>query len=98
MVFFWMKDPGNVKHEEKFEASLKKFIDGSPQVLTQHIGRAAGTDREVVDNSYQYCLVVTFASSGDHDVYQADPAHHAFIEECKDLWDRVQVYDSILLG
>lgn len=95
MVFFWMKDPGNAAHEAKFEAELNKFIDNSPQVVSGHIGKPAGTPREVVDNSYQYALVVNFNSKEDHDVYQDDPAHHEFIEQCKDLWNKVQVYDSI---
>jgi hypothetical protein len=98
MVFFWMKEPDNKDHQTKFEASLARFINGSPQVISQHIGRPAGTERTVVDNSYQYCLVVTFASKEDHDIYQDDPAHHEFIDECKDLWDRVQVYDSVKIS
>jgi hypothetical protein len=97
MVFFWMKEPDNRNHQAKFEASLSKFITGSPQVISSHIGKPAGTDREVVDNSYQYCLAVTFATEADHNIYQEDPAHHAFIEECKELWTHVQVYDSIKL-
>ena len=97
MVFFWLKEPGNSDHRNKFESSLKHFIDHSQFVRSTHIGTAAGTDRTVVDNSYTYCLVVSFASKEDHDKYQADPAHHSFIAECEDLWERVQVYDSIKL-
>lgn len=97
MVFFWMKEPENNDHQKKFEDSLNHFIDNSPQVVSSHIGRAAGTDRTVVDNSYNYCLVVGFASKEDHDIYQDDPAHHKFIDDCNMLWERVQVYDSIKL-
>ena len=97
MVFFWMKEPENQNHRDKFEASLSLFIDNSPQVVSRHIGHPAGTDRTVVDGTFTYSLVVTFYSKEDHDTYQADPAHHRFIDECQDLWERVQVYDSIVL-
>ena len=98
VVYFWLKDPDNKEHRMKFEASLSRFITQSKEVLSGHIGTSAGSTRDVVDGSFTYSLHVTFASKEDHDIYQADPAHFEFIEECKDLWEKVQVYDSFLLA
>jgi hypothetical protein len=36
---------------------------------------------------------VCFESLAGHDAYQVDAIHHAFLEQCSQLWSRVQVYD-----
>ena len=51
------------------------------------------TPREVVDNSYHIGLLVMFADSAAHDVYQTHPLHLQFIERNKANWQRVQIYD-----
>ncbi|GAA3586032.1 Dabb family protein [Snuella lapsa] len=93
-VFFWLKNPEDQSDRNAFEASLKKFIDSSIFVKAKHLGIPANTPRDVVDNSYTYCLVVDFLTKEDHDKYQAEPAHKLFIEESSNLWEKVQVYDS----
>ncbi len=94
-VFFWFREPQNATHRSLFEASIKRFMNDSDYVSGWHVGTPAGTDRQVVDNSYTYCLSVTFPSAADQDKYQVEPAHLRFIDECHQYWDRVQVYDSI---
>lgn len=95
VVYFWLKEPQNTAHREKFEEELTSFIDAMKMIKNKHIGTPAGTDREVVDNSYSYCLIATFDSKEDHDAYQAHPIHKAFIENAGDLWEKVQIYDSL---
>ncbi len=94
-VFFWLKNPDTKSDREAFEKSLKKFIDQSEFIQTKHFGTPADTDRPVIDNSYTYCLMVSFASKEDHDKYQAEAGHKLFIEESSSLWDKVLVYDSV---
>ena len=48
-------------------------------MLRLNVGKPAGTDRAVVDNSYAVALLVEFADSSAHDVYQDHPDHKAFI-------------------
>ncbi len=96
MVFFWLKEGNSPEDIALFENNLKEFIDNNKHVLEMHIGKPAMTPREVVDNSYSYSLVTTFKSVKEHDAYQVDQAHLDFIEQSKHLWERVQVYDSIL--
>jgi hypothetical protein len=50
--------------------------------------------RDVVDDSFTYSLIVTFESAEAQEAYQEEEAHLIFIEECKDLWEKVIVYDS----
>jgi hypothetical protein len=95
MVFFWLKEPDNQEHRATFEASIKRFLTDSAYAGSWHVGTPAGSDRPVVDSSYTYCLMVTFASREMHDQYQSEPPHLRFIAECSNLWERVQVYDSV---
>ena len=93
-VFFWLKNPDNQADRAAFEKSLKKFINQSIYIKTKHIGVPAATDRDVIDNSYTYSLLLTFAHKADQDTYQEEPAHKVFIAESSDLWEKVLVYDS----
>ena len=62
-----------------------------------HFSKPADTEpRPVTDHSFDYSLVLEFATMEDHERYQSpdDPDHPRFVSTCKDLWDRVLVYDS----
>lgn len=93
-VFFWLKNPDNEEENLFFKTSLKKFIQHSKYIQTKHIGTPASTNRTVIDCSYTYNLVLSFRNKEDQDKYQVEEVHKQFIEECKDLWEKVVVYDS----
>ncbi|MGW8317033.1 MAG: Dabb family protein [Bacteroidales bacterium] len=93
-VYFWLVDE-TMPTRGKFVTEVLKYLKEIDVIRTRHLGRAAGTEREVVDNSYSYCMILTFDSREDHDHYQAHPAHQQFIENASSLWTRVQVYDSV---
>jgi hypothetical protein len=93
-VLFWLVDE-TMPTRGKFVTEVLKYLKEIDVIRTRHLGRPAGTDREVVDNSYSYCMIVTFDSKEDHDVYQEHEAHQQFIANASSLWTRVQVYDSI---
>ena len=95
MVFFWLKEPQNAEARKAFEASLEKFIKNSPYITAMHVGTPADTDRPVIDNTYTYSLVLSFASKKEQDQYQDEPAHKLFIKESENLWEKVLVYDSV---
>jgi hypothetical protein len=93
-VFFWLKQPDNLQDREKFEHELSTFLRNSKYAQTNFIGLPPKATREVVDDSFTYKLVVTFASAQDQASYQVEPAHETFVENCKDLWQKVIVYDA----
>ncbi|PRX57559.1 Dabb family protein [Flagellimonas meridianipacifica] len=93
-VYFWFKNPDDADGRNRFEASLKKFLRDSKFAKTNFIGVPPKSTREVVDDSFTYSLIVTFDSAESQEGYQKEEAHLLFIEECKDLWDKVVVYDS----
>ena len=94
IVYFWLvNDSPEVKKE--FLKELTQFIDQVDEIKKVHIGPPANTDREVIDNTYSYNLLITFDSKKEHDIYQEHPAHKKFIENASSLWTKVLVYDSV---
>src|SRR5690606_12270339 len=57
-VYFWLKNPDSKADRAAFEKSLKKFINSSKVIISKHIGMPAPTNREVIDNTYTYSLIV----------------------------------------
>jgi catechol 2,3-dioxygenase-like lactoylglutathione lyase family enzyme len=93
-VYFWLNNPDSQEDRDLFLKNLHTFLENSQYLTSYHVAPPAGTDREVVDNSYDYNLVVTFDSKELQDQYQTETAHLTFVESSKHLWDRVQIYDS----
>lgn len=96
VVFFWLinEEPETRK---KFLSELRNFIDNVDLIQTKHIGSPADTNREVIDNTYSFSLILTFASKKEQDLYQEHHLHKVFIEKASSLWEKVQVYDSLEL-
>jgi hypothetical protein len=97
VVYFWLKDPSNMEDRKALEMSLQKFMQNSMYAKTKFVGVPPKASREVVDDSFAYNLVLTFASAEDQELYQNEEAHLVFIEESQDLWERVVVYDANVL-
>jgi hypothetical protein len=93
-VYFWLADPSSADDKKSLIAGLRKL--SSVQTIQRfHIGEPAGTSRAVIDSSYSLSWILIFKNAVDQDSYQVDPIHLRFVEECKHLWNRVQVYDTI---
>jgi hypothetical protein len=95
VVFFWLKKEDEIT-KKAFLTELRKFIDHVDMIRSQHIGTPADTDREVIDNTYSFSLILSFDSKKEHDEYQEHQLHKDFIANASSLWEKVQVYDSIL--
>lgn len=95
VVYFWFNEPENQEHQQRFEASLSKFLKASKYTKTNFMGKPPKAVRDVVDDSFTYNLIVSFDSAESQQEYQEEEAHLIFIEECKDLWKKVIVYDAM---
>ena len=95
VVYFWLKPGQSDTEVAEFEAELRKMLEDSEHASTGHVGKPAGTPREVVDNSYDYCLLVTFDDAASHEAYQQEPPHDRFRKINKRFTERVQIYDSM---
>ncbi len=96
MVYFKLKDAS--------DSAKKKMVEACHKYLSNHDGVvyfSAGTlvpdlDREVNQRNWDVALHVVFENRAAHDTYQTHPRHKQFIEENRENWEKVQVFDSYL--
>lgn len=93
-VYFYLKNPGSIEDRDKLVAGLRK-LSKVKTIKMFHIGKPADTNRDVIDRSYSISWMLHFNNVADQEVYQTDPIHLKFIEECSSLWQKVVVYDSV---
>ncbi|MCW3089765.1 MAG: Dabb family protein [Ferruginibacter sp.] len=93
-VYFWLKHSGNIADYSQLVAGLKK-LSKATTIKQFHIGRPANTNRDVIDSSYAVSWMLIFENEADQAIYQTDPIHLKFIEECSHLWSKVVVYDAV---
>lgn len=91
-VFFWLWKTTSQAQRAEFRKGLQHLLK-DPNVRHATIGEPAKTDRDVVDNSYDFGVVAVFDSLEAHNAYQVGRHHEEFLQMCQDLWSRVQVYD-----
>lgn len=94
-VFFTLKDRSDAKVAELL-AACNKYLDDHDGVVDFGVGtREKELDREV-NQDFDVSLHVVFADRATHDTYQVAPRHLQFIEEQKENWAEVRVFDSNL--
>ncbi|MDQ2863952.1 MAG: Dabb family protein [Bacteroidota bacterium] len=93
-VYFWLKDPEDNNDLLALIAGLKK-LTAVKTIQSFHIGKPAGTSRDVIDTTYSVSWLLLFNNKEDQDSYQVDPIHLKFVEECSHLWEKVVVYDAV---
>jgi hypothetical protein len=94
-VFFWLKDPKNKKDHDKLLAGLKG-LGKIEQIKMLHIGLPSvnNFDKPVTDASYSFSVLLMFDNKTDEEKYLVHPLHKKFIDNHKNLWSKVVVYDS----
>jgi Stress responsive A/B Barrel Domain len=93
-VFFKLKDATKHKVQELVDA-CKKYLNVQQGIVYFAVGPlCAELNREVNDLDWQVGLHIVFESKPAHDAYQDDPTHNRFIDEMKDNWAKVRVFDS----
>lgn len=93
-VYFSLKDPS--------AGAKKKLVEACKKYLSKHSGTvffAAGTlvedlKRPVNDLEFDVALHIIFKDRASHDKYQDAPLHQQFIDENKENWKKVRVFDS----
>jgi len=94
MVYFTLNDHS--------ETACDRLVAACHKYLKPHEGIeffAAGTlepelDRPVNDLDFHVALHVVFDNRASHDAYQVSEKHLAFIDENKDNWAKVRVFDA----
>ena len=94
LVYFWLVNPENSTDRNDLIEGLNT-LSALTTIHSSHIGIPAETRRGVVDSSYGVSSLLVFKNKEDQDSYQTDPMHLKFIADCKHLWSKVIVYDTI---
>lgn len=93
-VYFTLTDNSPAKVAELVSA-CNKYLKNHPGVLFFDVGGVvADLDREVNDQDFDVALCVAFKDRAAHDAYQIAADHKTFIEEQKESWKSVRVFDS----
>lgn len=95
-VYFSLKD-NSPEAKAKLVAACKKYLAGHPGTVWFAAGSLAEDfQREVNDRDFDVALCLVFKDKAAHDAYQKHERHLKFIEENKDNWKKVRVFDSYL--
>lgn len=92
-VFFWLNE-NNELNRNKLIEGLEK-LSTVKTIIHFHIGIPAGTNRDVIDNTYSISWALFFNTPEDQESYQTDPIHLNFVKEYSHLWKKVKVFDTI---
>ncbi len=94
MVYFTLHD-GTPQNIAALIDSCYRHLKDIPGVTFFGAGPLVeDLSRPVNDKAFHVALQVAFATRADHDAYQQDPRHLAFIAENKPTWAQVRVFDS----
>jgi hypothetical protein len=93
-VFFWLKNPESKEDLKQLVGGLNRLSKVST-IVDFNIGKPAGTSRNVIDITYSVSWLLLFNNADDQEIYQTDPIHLKFIEECSHLWSKVLIYDTV---
>ena len=93
-VIFWLKE-GLSEDQRNIFIKEVNTLGGISSVDSFLLGTPAATPkRPVVEDSYDFAITVVLKDMVAHDEYQADPIHLEFIDNCKEMWERVVIYDA----
>lgn len=92
-VLFWLKADTTDEQKAAFRKSLET-LEKIEVVNFFHVGTPAPIERAVVDTTYTFSLLLTFADLDAHNVYQAHALHQAFLEEFRVYFEKVVIYDA----
>ncbi len=95
-VYFKLKEDSADAKEQLVKACKEFLSDHEGTVYFAAGVLAEDLTRDVNDCDFDVFLMVVFKDRAAHDKYQTDPRHLKFVEEFKETWDNVRVFDSYL--
>jgi hypothetical protein len=95
-VYFALKD-NSPDAKKKLVAACKKYLSKHPGTVFFAAGTLAEElKREVNDRDFDVALHIVFDSQAAHDKYQDAALHKQFIDENRENWKKVRVFDSMV--
>jgi hypothetical protein len=93
-VYFSLKDASPEAKQKLVDACKKHLSKHDGEVFFATGPRADGLERPVNDRDFDVALHIVFKNKAAHDTYQDHKRHLAFINENKENWKKVRVFDS----
>lgn len=96
VVFFDLKPGTSPAASDKLVEDAYRLLAKIPTVRRLDSGpRVLEMQREVNDQTFSIGLAVYFDDKAGHDVYATHPLHVDFIEQNKEHWGKVRVFDFV---
>ena len=96
MVYFKLKD-GSGANRARLAAACKLFLTGHEGTVSFAVGTIAGDlNGPFNDPNFDVSLHLVFVNKAALDKYHAHSRHDKFLEENKETWEKVRVFDSYL--
>ncbi len=96
MVYFKLIDTSD-DAKKQLVAACHKYLSKHEGTVYYSAGvLAEDLKRSVNDLDFDVSLNLVFQNKAVHDKYQSHPRHIKFIEENRDTWAKVRVFDSYL--
>ena len=95
-VYFALNDDSEAARSKLVEECYK-HLGNHPGIVFFAAGQVVEShQRDVNVRDWQVSLHIVFKNKDYHDQYQSAPNHHKFIEQNKDNWKSVRVFDSFI--
>jgi hypothetical protein len=96
MVYFKLKDSSGA-NRAKLAAACKLFLTGHEGTVSFAVGTLAGDlNGPLNDHDFDVSLHLVFVNKDALDKYHGSTRHDKFVEENKETWEKVRVFDSYL--
>ena len=96
MVYFKLKDSSGA-NRAKLAAACKLFLTGHEGTVSFAVGTLAGDlNGPFNDHDFDVSLHLVFVNKAALDKYHEHSRHEKFLEENKEKWEKVRVFDSYL--
>ena len=93
IVVFWLKEDINNSIKDTIISNANR-LNQIPGLQSFHIGKMLPSERDVVDNTYDFAFNMTFNSQKDLDFYINHKIHQEFVEKnIKPNIKQIKVYD-----
>ena len=91
-AYFWLKDGLSQEEINAFISDCERLQE-IETVEAFYTGSPAKTDREVIENTYDFAAVFHFTDLASQEYYQQHPLHLEMIEKHQAKWAKVMVTD-----
>src|SRR5258706_7785979 len=78
---FWLKEPGNAEHRQKFIAAAHSFAREIPEVQFLSVGQTLPKTSSWADASFDICFVMRLKDKAAMDRYAKNPVHQKAAQE-----------------